>query len=152
MTLERLAPLVGTWEITGRPLDSRANNITGRVAIEPILKGHFLQVRGTMTFNNFEMVSLELIWHRPASDTFLAHVYSSMRDAQIDYRWERRGATLIHSGAGATYTGEISQGSPTNHTGDQVAEEKTDTGGWRPDPGTDACDGAAYDAIMRRVK
>jgi hypothetical protein len=140
MKLEQLAPLVGTWEITGRTLDSDTDNIMGRVAIEPILGGHLLQLRGTMTFNNLEMESLELVWLDPSSDTFAAHVYSSMSDAPIDYRWERRGARLIHSGAGATYTGEISE------DGDTIA------GGWRPDPGTDAHEGAAYDAIMRRLK
>jgi hypothetical protein len=140
MKLEQLAPLVGTWEITGRTLDSGADNITGHIVIEPILDGHFLQLRGTMTVNAFEIESLELIWHDSASDTFAAHVYSSMSDAPIDYRWERSRTTLIHSGAGATYTGQISE------------DGTTITGGWRPDPGTAAHTGSAYDATMRRVK
>jgi hypothetical protein len=56
------------------------------------------------------------------------------------YEWDIQGNTLIHSGLGAKYTGTISE------------DGNTITGGWRPDEGTQATEGSAYDAIMIRVK
>jgi len=49
------------------------------------------------------------------------------------------GTTLTHSGAGATYTGTISE------------DGNTIAGGWRPDDGNEATDGSAYDVTMVRV-
>ena len=138
--LEQLGKLVGSWNMSGRTLDSDTDNISGHVTIEWILGGSVLQLKGKMQIKGFEMESLELIWHDATANAFSAHAYTSMGGNPIQYRWDIQGNTLTHSGAGATYSGTISE------------DGNTITGGWRPDDGKEATDGSAYDVTMVRVE
>lgn len=108
-----------TWEVelTGRTHRSDHDDITGALTATRIL---------------------ELIWPDETTSGFAAHVYS-VSDAPLNYRWSRRGDTLVHAGLGMTYTGTIS------------SDGATITGTWLPDPDRPDMAGAAYDATMRRV-
>jgi len=53
--LARLGTLVGTWNMSGRTLDSDTDNIHGQVTIEWILAGSVLQLKGGMQINDFEI-------------------------------------------------------------------------------------------------
>jgi len=44
--LKRLERLVGMWIIEGQTLDSKDNNVSGRVTIDWLPGGFFLQQRG----------------------------------------------------------------------------------------------------------
>lgn len=138
MSIERLSVLIGHWNISGRGVGANQDNITGHVAVERILDGRLLRLSGTMRVDELEIESLELVWADPTTGELVAHVYAD-GGPPVDYRWERRGQTLIHAGSGATYTGTISD------------DGATIAGGWRPDPGQPAHPGAAYDTVMRRV-
>lgn len=137
MTMEPLSVLIGSWDIVGRSLGRPHDNIRGTTRVVPILRGQVLQLTGTMRVDDAEMESLELVWADPTGN-FAAHVYSSSGEP-LTYRWSRDGATLIHAGSGATYTGTISH------------DEATISGHWHPDPGQPATAGLAHDAVMRRV-
>jgi len=139
MSIEPLAFLVGTWEITGRGFDADKDNVVGTTTVTPILDGGMLQLAGTIRVGDLEVDGLELVWPDPDTGDFGAHVYSKT-GPPIPYRWARPGpATLVHAGAGATYTGTIS------------ADGTVITGSWVPDPGQPVHPGSAYDAVMRRV-
>jgi hypothetical protein len=138
MSIEPLAVLVGTWEITGRSFDADKDDIVGTTTVTPILGGSMLQLAGRMRVGDTEIDGLELVWPDPATGDFGAHVYSPM-GPPVPYRWARNGSTLVHAGSGATYTGTISD------DGTVIA------GSWVPDPGQPVHPGSAYDAVMRRV-
>ena len=138
--LGRLGKLVGTWELTGRTLSSKEDNLTGWTTFEWMPGGFFLQAVGEINFKGFIMQSLEIIAYDPERKTFPSSVYSSMSGTVFSYEWDVQGNTVIHSGLGATYTGTFSE------DGNMLI------GGWRPNEGTESTDEAAYDATMRRVE
>jgi hypothetical protein len=135
--MDPLHVLVGSWTILGRSTGADHDNISGTTSVVPILGGHVLQLSGRMRVDDVEIETLELVWPDPAGG-FAAQVYSS-DGTPLDYRWALDGATLTHTGSGATYTGTIS------------GDAATIDGRWRPDPGQPATPGSAYDAVMRRV-
>jgi len=135
--MDPLDVLVGSWTIAGRSAGADHDNISGTTCVVPILGGHVLQLSGTMRVDDVEIGTLELVWPDTAGG-YAAHVYSS-DGPPLDYRWARDGATLTHTGSGATYTGTIS------------ADGAEIEGRWRPDPGQPATPSSAYDAVMRRV-
>lgn len=138
--LMHLDKLVGTWEIKGRTLNSKEDNISGWVTIEWLPGGFYLQLRGEMRVGEFAVWSLEIIGYDPSIETFPSSVYSDMGGTPAPYRWDVRGHTLTHAGAGARFTGTFSE------------DGNTIRGGWRPEEGIEATDGNAYDAIMTRVE
>lgn len=138
--LKLLEKLVGTWELTGRTLSSKEDNITGWTTFEWLPGGFFLKSVGEITFKGVTMQGLETIAYDPERKTFPSNVYSSMSGTVHSYEWDAQGNTIIHSGLGATYTGMFSE------------DGNTLIGGWRPDEETESTDEAAYDAIMRRVE
>ncbi|MCC6455521.1 MAG: DUF1579 family protein [Caldilineaceae bacterium] len=138
--LKRLDPLVGTWDLTGRTLGSPEDNISGRVIIEWLPGGFFLQQRGEMDFMGFKAQSLEVIGYDPASNTFPSTVYSSMDGAPAPYHWDVQGNIVTHWTDGHKYTGTFS------------ADGNTLAGGWRPDEGTEETAENRYDAVMTRVR
>jgi hypothetical protein len=139
MSIEPLAVLVGTWEITGRSFDADVDNIFGTTTVTRILGGNVLQLTGTMRVGDTEFDNVELVWPDPATGEFGAHVYSPV-GPPLPYRWARpEPSTLVHAGLGATYTGTISD------DGTVIA------GRWEPDPGQPVHSGSSYDAVMRRV-
>jgi Protein of unknown function (DUF1579) len=138
--LGRLEKLVGTWELKGRTLNAKEDNITGWTTFEWMPGGFFLKSVGEINFHGSGMQSLEIIAYDPERKTFLSSVYSSMSGIVLSYEWDVRGDTVIHSGLGATYRGIFSE------------DGKMLSGGWRPDEGTERTDGTAYDATMIRVE
>jgi Protein of unknown function (DUF1579) len=131
--LRRLEKLVGTWELKGRTLDSKEDNITGWTTFEWMPGGFFLQISGEITFQGLRMQSVEIIAYDPTSQTFPANVYSSLSGTVLSYKWDVHGNTVIHSGLGATYTGTFSE------DGNMLI------GGWRPDEGMESTDGNTDD-------
>jgi len=137
--MKRLDKLVGTWNLTGRTLDSDSDNIKGWVTIEWLPGGHFLQLRGETEVMDMKVQSLEIIRYDPSTKKFPSTVYANLGGEPLPYEWDVQGDTVIHSGAGATYTGTFSE------------DGRTLTGGWRPDAGSTESPGNAYDAVMIRV-
>lgn len=137
--LKRFDILIGTWNLTGRTLDATEDNITGWNTFAWMPGGFFLKIEGEINFKGFVIQSLEIIGYDPQRQIFPASVYSSMSGDVFPYTWDVQGNTVIHKGFGATYTGTLS------------ADGTTLIGGWRPDAGTPAMEGSAYDAVMRRV-
>src|SRR2546425_1228157 len=107
--LRRLEKLVGTWRITGRTLDSQDDNISGRVTIEWLPGGFFLQQRGEMDFMGFKMQSLELIGYDPSTKAFSSYVYSNMGGVPLPYQWDVQGDIVTHWTEGSKYTGTFSE-------------------------------------------
>ena len=137
--LKRLDRLVGTWDIKGRTLNAKEDNISGRVTIEWLPGGFFLQQRGEMEFMGPKVYSLEVIGYDPTTKTFVATVFSNIDGAPTAYYWDIQGDTVTHWTEGSKYTGTLSE------DGNVLA------GGWRPDNGEPGPDNATYDATMIRV-
>src|SRR5262245_35620853 len=74
--LRRLDKLVGTWALKGRTLNAKADNITGRVTIEWLPGGFFLQQRSKLEFMGVKVQALEIIGYDSATNTFQSYVYS----------------------------------------------------------------------------
>jgi hypothetical protein len=139
MSIDDLAPLIGTWEITGRSYNKDTDNVSGTNTFRPILDGKMLQMTGTTKVGDFEVEAIEIIWFDKETGDFPAHAYNPLGPPD-DYRWARTGPdTLTHAGNGATYTGTIS------------ADGRTITGAWAPDPGSPTNPVTSYEATMRRV-
>jgi Protein of unknown function (DUF1579) len=137
--LKRLERLVGTWSIKGRTLGSQEDNISGRVVIEWLPGGFFLQQRGEMEFKGFRVESLELVGYDPSTQAFSSCVYSNMGGVPQRYQWDVQGDEVTHWTDGSKYTGTFSE------------DGTVLSGGWRPDDGKEGPDNAAYDAVMIRV-
>jgi hypothetical protein len=134
--LKRLEKLVGTWDIKGRTLDSKEDNITGRMTCEWLPGGFFLTQRGEASCGGLTVRSLEIIRYDPATDTFPASVYSNGSGTVLPYHWDVRGDTVTHWTETDKYTGTLSE------------DGRTLTGGWRPIAGRGSL---AFDAVMTRV-
>jgi hypothetical protein len=69
--------LIGKWELKGRTLDSKEDNITGWTTFEwP--GGFFLKSEGEINFKGFAMQSMEIIGYDSKRRTFSASVYANM--------------------------------------------------------------------------
>lgn len=137
--LWRLDRLVGTWEIRGRTPESQDDNISGRVTIEWLPGGFFLQQRGEMQFQGMQVHSLEVVGYDPATAAFPSYVFSNMDGVAARYGWDVQGDTVTHWTDGSKYTGFFS------------ADGNTLTGAWRPEEGREGPDNIAYEATMLRV-
>lgn len=138
--LARFEKLVGTWEMRGRTLGAKEDDITGWNTFEWLPGGLFLKSVGEISFQGTTIESLEIIAYDPERKTFPSNVYSNLSGTVFAYEWDVQGDTVIHAGEGSKYTGTLSE------------DGNTLIGGWRPDEGTEMSDGNAYDAIMVRVK
>ena len=138
--LKRLERLVGTWIIEGRTLDSKDNNASGRVSIDWLPGGFFLQQRGEIEVRGFKVYGLEIIGYDPAKDIFPSHVFSNVGEVPARYYWDVQGDVVTHWTEGAKYTGRFSE------------DGNVLSGGWRPDEGVESTSGNTYDATMTRVK
>ncbi len=136
--LKRLEPLVGTWNMTGRTLDAKTDNITGWNTFEWLPGGFFMSSRGEINFNGTFISSLEIIGYDAASDTFPSTVYSNLDGTPAAYAWNVQGNIVTHSDPTSKYTGTLS------------ADGNTLSGGWRLNPGEKAQEGSNYDAVMTR--
>ena len=138
-TLKRLERLVGTWELSGRTLGAAEDNIRGRITIQWLPGGFFLEQRGEIEVGGFKVQSLEIVGYDSATDTFPAYVYSNLGESHMLYHWDVQGDVVTHWTSGSKYTGSF------NEDGTILA------GGWRPDAGVEQNDGNTYDATMTRV-
>ena len=138
--LKRLDILIGTWDLTGRTLDSDQGNITGWNTFEWLPAGFFLKSTGEINFKGALIQSLEIIGYDPENDTFPSSVYSNMDGNVLPYSWNVQGNTVTHSDKTSKYTGTISE------------DGQTLSGGWRPKQGEQESPENSYDAIMTRVK
>ncbi len=137
--LKRLEPLVGTWRITGRTLDSKEDNISGTVTIEWLPGMSFLQQRGEMQFMGATIQSLEIVGYDPSTNAFPSHVYSNMGEMAAAYHWDVQGTRVTHWNEGSKYTGTFN------------ADGSILSGGWRPLAGKEGPDNLGYDATMVKV-
>jgi len=138
--LKRLESLVGTWELRGRTLDSKVDDLSGWTTFEWMPGGFFLKVSGEIEFRGFKVQSLEMVAYDPKSQTFPSSVYTNMSGAVLAYQWEVQGNLVTHWMETAKYTGTISE------------DGNTLSGGWRPIEGKEGAENVAYDAVMTRVK
>jgi len=138
--LKRLEKLVGRWNLKGRTLDSKKDNITGWNTFEWLPGGFFLKSFGQIDFKGFVVKGLEIIAYDPKKKTFPSTVYSNLSADVLAYEWDVQGNSVIHSGLGWKYAGTLSE------------DGNTLTGSWRPDKGTKSTEGNAYDAVMNRIE
>ena len=137
--LKRLERLIGEWKLTGRTFDSEEDNLDGWVVIEWLPGGFFLQMRGEIRMESFEVQSLEIVGYDAATKTFSANVYSNMDGTPAKYYWQVKGDRVTHWTKGSKYTGTFSK------------DGQTLSGGWRPDKGRKEIGESSYDAVMIRV-
>jgi hypothetical protein len=138
--LKRLEKLVGTWSLKGRTLDSKDDNITGRVTINWLPGGFFLEQRGEMDLMGFTVHSLEIVGYDPSTKVFSSTVYSNMGAVPDRYHWDVQGNIVTHWDERSKYTGTFSE------------DGNTLSGGWRPNEGREGHENVAYDATMTRVE
>ena len=138
--LKRLDVLIGTWDLTGRTIDSDIDNITGWNTFEWLPGEFFLKSTGEIDFKGDKIQSLEIIGYDPLTNTFPSSVYSNMDGNVLPYSWDVQGNTVTHSDASSKYTGTLSE------------DGQTLSGGWRPKEGEQESPENSYDAIMTRIQ
>ncbi len=89
--LKRLQRLIGTWELTGRTLDSKVNNVTGRLTAEWLPGGFFLRFGGEFNFRGTKFPFLEVIGYDPSTENFLSTIYPSFSGTPIKCHWNIQG-------------------------------------------------------------
>ena len=138
--LQRLNPLIGTWDLTGRTLGAKRDDIKGRVLIRWMPGGFFQEQRGEIEIPEagLKVESVEILGYDPQTDTFPSTTFNSLSATPGSYAWDVRGKIVTHWTKGAKYTGTLSD------------DGKTLTGGWRSDDGSTS-PGSSYDAVMTRV-
>ena len=137
---KRLDVLIGTWDLTGRTLDSDIDNIIGWNTFEWLPGEFFLKSTGEIDFKGDKIQSLEIIGYDPSANTFPSSVYSNMDGKVLPYSWDVQGNTATHSDASSKYTGTLSE------------DGRTLSGGWRPKEGEQESPENSYDALMTRVQ
>lgn len=141
--LKRLDGLIGIWNIKGRTLDSKTDNVSALTTFEWLPGGFFLKQSFEADFMGMKIQSLELIYYDPESDTFPSLVYSNLAGVPIPYRYDIRGKNVTITtdlAGGAKMTGKISE------------DGNTFSGGWRPNPGKEGSGNVAYDFVGTRIK
>jgi Protein of unknown function (DUF1579) len=113
--LKRLDRFVGTWDMTGRTLDSDVDNVTGRTTFEWLPGGFFLEQRIELEFAGLLIQGLEVIGYDPASGTYPSTVFASMAGTPIPYVWEIEGdeLTITTELLGANFRGKWSEDGTT---------------------------------------
>jgi uncharacterized protein DUF1579 len=143
--LRALDQFVGTWTMSGRTLDSEADNISGRATYRWLEGGFFLAQDIELDFAGmFEVRSHELIGHDPESGAFSSLVYSNLSPVPLPYSWEVDGRELrivvSYGPLDATFTGSFDE------SGDAFS------GAWRANPGADESVNVPYDIAGTRVE
>jgi len=138
--LKRLERLVGTWIIKGRTLDSKADNVNGRVTIDWLPGGFFLQQRGEIEVMGLKVHGLEIVGYDSATKTFPSYAFSNIGEVAGRYYWDVQGDVVTHWTEGAKYTGRFSD------------DGNVLSGSWRSEEGAKQTPGNTYDATMTRVK
>ena len=140
--LKRLDRLVGTWEMSGRTLDSEVDNVRGRTTFTWLPGAFFLEQRAEIEFVGTTIQALELIGYHPETKTFPSTVYSGFSPTPLPYRWEVEGdritISVSYGALDATFEGAFSE------------DGQVFGGGWRPNPGADETLNVPYDISARR--
>jgi hypothetical protein len=136
--LQRLQPLVGSWDMKGHFVGSDEQNIVGRATFQWLQGGFFLQQDTEIDLGGvFHVNSRELIGYDPDTQAFSSLVFSNLSPTPLPYKWELRDRTLTISVSygplDATFTGTFSD------------DGNTFSGGWRPNPGADETINIPYD-------
>jgi hypothetical protein len=137
--LESLAPLVGRWEIRGRTVGAKDDDIMGESTFSWSSDRAFLEQRSILRVGTEEVHALEIIGQPSRSGDFPAWVFSGASPKPLRYSWRLEGEFLVHLGLGATSRGRWS------------ADQKTIAGAWRPDDPTNTAPGSSYDWVMTRI-
>lgn len=140
--LRRLDVFVGTWNIRGRTLGSKTDNVSARTTFEWLPGGFFLKQTFEADFAGMRIQSLEVIGYDPSSDTFPSTVYSNLAGVPIPYRYDVVGNDVTITtdlAGGATMRGSVSE------------DGATFSGAWRPNPGAENAGNVAYDFVGKRV-
>jgi hypothetical protein len=142
--LQRLEPLVGTWDMKGHFVGSDEENIVGDASFQWLEGGFFLQQDTEIDLGGLVQVkSRELIGYDPETQAFSSYVFSNLSPSPLPYRWDLRdGALTISVSCGpldATFTGRFGE------------DGNTFSGGWRPNPGADQTINIPYDIGGNRV-
>jgi hypothetical protein len=135
-----LTRLNGTWRISGRSLGSNVDNVRGTTRIRWISPGALQEQRGVIRVGKLTVRAIEIVACHRRSTTFPSWVFSERMNRPLSYRWEVRGNVVRHSGLGWTFRGTLSRNG------------RFLRGGWRPNRGTRAGPGSAYDVVMTRVR
>src|SRR6266545_3299397 len=142
--LKRLENFIGTWEMKGRTLNSKEDNVLGRATFEWLPGGFFLQQRIELNFMGLQLRSLELVGYDLQTQTFASNVYSNMSPMPLPYKWDVQDDTLTisvtYGPLDATFKGKFSK------------DGKSFSGGWRPNPGADESINVPYDIEGTRAK
>jgi Protein of unknown function (DUF1579) len=138
--LGEFARFIGTWDMTGRTLDSDVDNVSARATFEYLPGGFFVSQRFQADFNGMPIESLEIIGYDPESDSFPSTVYANMAATPLAYRWTLDGdeLTIETEELGATFHGRWS--------GESLS------GGWRPNPGREGPGNVPYDVSGHRAR
>src|ERR1700733_8694353 len=91
VALDRLEKLAGTWDLVGRTLESKEDNIKGHVKVEWILDGFYLQQTGMIEIKNLKVESIEIIGYDSSAGNFPAFVYGKMDSVPLAYWWDVHG-------------------------------------------------------------
>src|SRR5262245_61931794 len=139
--LHRLDPLVGTWQMKGRPVGATRDSITGTSTYRWLPGGFFLQQQMSMNYDGKQIESQELIGYDPETKAFTSQVYSNMAPDPWPYQWDVRDGdwtiSIEHGPMNAKFKGHI--------------DGDTFKGGWRPRPGADEAINTPYDIEGTRV-
>jgi hypothetical protein len=92
--LKRLEKLVGIWDIKGRTVGSKEDDVTGRMTSEWPPGGFFLKQRGEINCSSSKVQSLEIIGRDPSSQNLPSSVYSNISGDISPYRWDVQGNTV----------------------------------------------------------
>jgi len=145
--LKRLDRLVGTWKMTGGPVGSDKDTMTGTTTFKWLHEengsGLFLQQDMEMDFDGTFIQGHEIIGYDPKTDKFPSHVFSNMSPEALPYEWDIQGddvtITVNYGPISSTYHGKF------------APDGNSFSGGWRPNPGADESINAAYDDTATRV-
>jgi len=116
------------------------DNISGKVVIDWLPGGYFLQMRGVIRMKGLEVRSLEIVGYDAVKKSFTSNVYSNMGGVAAPYYWNVKGDRVTHWTKDSRYMGAFSK------------DGQTLSGGWRPDKGRAETGENSYDAIMVRIK
>jgi hypothetical protein len=133
--LKKFDRFIGTWDVQGRTLDADVDNVSGRLTVERLPGGFFVQQRVEFDFVGYDVKGVELIGYDPATGTFPSTAYTNASPVPLPYRWSIEGdeLTITTEMLGATFHGRWSE------------DGSTFSGGWRPDPGREGPGNVAYD-------
>lgn len=139
--MKKLTRLVGIWDLKGKSLNAKEDDIFGKTTINWILGGFYLELKGDIEIksSNFKLYGLEIIGYDPHQKIYPSVSFSSMSSIPMNYYWNVNGDEVTHWTKGAKYTGIFSQ------------KYTILSGGWRADEGEKITPGNTYDAIMTKI-